>query len=200
MTGVQTYALPIFKKQVKNSFVLKSPIDYNLSFDREKDSVSSNMYDQDFFNKVVHVRSGIDAHCSLNIMYLFVSEESLSIQLTGAYFSDNDFVNKTMIIPGSFDIGKWCRPVECAFIAKKEFNEISINRGDDYSYIKFDTDKDLNFKKFIFSDKMKKMLAENSQSRSYNKKKFKPLEYWYDLFHNSKQKRIIMKEIKDNLI
>ena len=50
--------------------------------------------------------------------FLFFCEESLQMQQNGAHFNQNGFIDKTLIIPGKYDIGKWFRPLETPFIFK----------------------------------------------------------------------------------
>ena len=52
--------------------------------------------------------------------YIFFTDtKSLEMEVYPAFMESNDFVNKANLIPGVFDIGKWYRPLDCAFHLKK---------------------------------------------------------------------------------
>ena len=110
---------PSFNKQQKNVYALK--FGYTYGFEINKGNVKTEFYDQSFFNDTILLRDPKNKILSLGRMgYIFISETSLEIDLTGAYLDNNDFVNKTTVIPGSFDIGKWFRPLELGFIIKND--------------------------------------------------------------------------------
>ena len=188
---------PAFRKQTSNTFKLAFPFDYHLQF--EGQNIKTNMYDQRFFDAMISIRSPEMRMLSLNLHYIFVAEDSLEMMTAPSYMSDNDFANKTMVVPGQFDIGKWVRPLDCAFMMKKDINEVNINRGDEYLTVKFLTDEKVNLKKFFVSPKMANLIKQNVESKTY-KKKMQPLQYYYGLYQRAKMHKVIMKEIKANLM
>jgi hypothetical protein len=188
---------PAFRKQSSNTFKLSFPFDYRLSF--ENNNIKTDMYDQRFFDAMVSIRSPEMRMLSLNLHYLFVAEESLEMATYPSYMSDNDFAVKTILIPGQFDIGRWVRPLDCAFMMRKGFDEVNINRGDEYLTIKFLTDEKINLKKFFVSPILANLIKQNVESRTY-KKKAQPLQYYYNLYQRAKMHKLIMKEIKNNLM
>lgn len=198
LPGTNFYPCPAFKQQIQNSFRLQFPFDYNLLF--SNGNISSNMHDQTFFNTVLNIRSMPDKLLSFNLFYLFIAEESLNIDVTGCYFSDNDFVNKTMIVPGQFDIAKWVRPIDCAFIVKNNVDKIDIKTGDDFLNVKFLTDEKVTLKKFFPTKKLETLISHNVTARHYKSKMVEPLKYYYDLYRNAKMHKYIIKEVKDNLM
>lgn len=132
---------------IKNTFVFKSPIDMCLHIDIRDDIAklwSSNL-SQQIFEKLIDSRflskqeSGINPYPIIGIDFLNYFKASISTLLTvsPAYFHYNDFTNKTTVIPGEFDIGKWSRPIECVFEVKKNIESIEIKKGDAICYFKF---------------------------------------------------------------
>lgn len=188
---------PAFKKQINNTFKLTFPFDYHFQF--EDRNIKTNLYDQKFFDAMVVIRSLEMRMLSLNLHYIFVSEESLEMMTAPSYMSDNEFANKTIVIPGQFDIGKWVRPLDCAFMMKKGFDTLNVNRGDEYLTVKFLTDEKVNLKKFFVSPTMANLVKQNVESRTY-KKKAQTLQYYYSLYQQAKMHKLIMKEIKANLM
>ena len=191
---------PSVKDLTKKIYTLKFPYDYTIDIERKINYVSSRMYDQNFFDQYVQLRSIESGLISFRLYYIFFSEEEVEAQTSGAYFSNNSFTNNTRIIPGKLNIGKWFRPLDCAFLINEGVNELVTNKGDDYCYVNFLTNEDITLKRFHMTDTLNKILAQNIDAKTYMKKRFRPLGYWYDHFLQSKQKSLILKEIKENLM
>lgn len=188
---------PALRDLCKNTFRLQFPFDYKLNF---SDGVRSDLYDQKFFDTFVSVRHPPIRNYSLNLSYIFIAEKSLEIELTGCHFSDNDFANKTKMFPGKMNIGKWFRPLDCSFILKDNVTDLQLNRGDDYSYVKFLTDEPIEFKKFHPTEVISQIAVGNMNSRRYKLKPIEKLTYYYDLYKNAKYHNYLLKEIKNNLM
>ena len=189
---------PALKNQIRNSYTLRFPFDYHLEI--KDNNIFSNMYDQQFFDQVVNIRSLEHKLLGLRIFYLFISEDSLEMEVTGSYLGDNDFVNKTIVIPGQFNIGKWTRNLELSFLLKNNINEIKINKGDPYLNVKFLTDEHVNLKKFYPTDQLLKIIKQNLNVPKYKIKLVEPLQYYYDLYKQSKMHNAVIREIKNNLL
>ena len=189
---------PAVRQQLKNVFSLKFPFDNEITFDDE--NLTTSKYDQEFWNYMIKIRSLKDKNLGFNIKYLFVSEESVEVESTACWFSQNDFVNKTILVPGKFNIGKWTRPLDCAFLVKDGYNSIKINRGDDYSYLKINTDEEVVLKKFYITDKLKQIMFSNLKTRQYKIKPIEKLAYYYNLYEKAKMHKLVMREIKSNLM
>ena len=161
----------------------------------------SDYYDQAFFDGYVTLRNAKYNIFSLNIHYLFVCEESLNINLTGVNFSTNDFVQKTHLIPGKFNIGKWYRNLDCGFVLNDNHKELNIEKGKEYCYVNFQTDEKVNLKKFYLTDKIKKMISgEIIGMKNYKKEKSYSLEHSYEMFEKSQLRKYMLKEIRKNTL
>lgn len=186
---------PAFNKNLTNLFALRSLYDYEFSI--ENDQVSTPYYDKEFFEKHVHIRSYPTKFCSFHNRYIFFTDEpSLNVTFYEyPYLEDNNITQRCMPVTGQFDIGKWFRNTEFAFYLKNGVSTFKIQREEIYSYVRFHTDEQINFKQFRWSDKF----------RSYNNDGFnlnfngylKTLENYYKAFKN---KKLILKEIKENLV
>lgn len=191
---------PAIHLQQKNVFKLKFPYQYKIDFDWENQYCSSPYYDQDFFDDNISVRSFQCRTIGIQLYPIFISEEPLEIEMTQAYTSDNNFVRNTILFPGQFDIGRWARPLSCDFIVRKGFNFVEFDRGDDWSFIKFKTDKKIIFKKFYCTQEIKQLYSQNIRSRDYKIKVVEKLSYYYDMFEQSRHKNRLLKLIKENLL
>lgn len=199
-SGHEYLVCPAARNQFHNVFALKFPFDYQLSFDFQNEQVNSSMYDQDFFSEFVWLRTPGKITYSLNIHYIFFCEQELELELTSAYWSENTFVNNTLIMPGRYDIGSWFRPLDCAFKLKQNVDNLIINRGDDFEYVKFNTKEKVELVKFHVNENLENLIYSIHKSRSYKRKKYMPLSYWYDMYTESKTKNLIKREILANIL
>lgn len=188
---------PAFSGHMNNTYSIKFPFDYKLSF--EDNNIKTDMYDQSFFNKFVLIRSIDNKFISITLPYLFFSEKSLEFLISSPYFSNNEFTKCNRVIPGKYNIGNWMRRIEIPIITDKENNDINIKKGDDALYVTFLTNKKIKLKKFFATDKIKYLVHNNLSLKNY-KKNFSSLDYFYKKFKMSKQKNLILKEIKNNLM
>lgn len=188
---------PSFNAYLKNVYAVKSLYDYKFSV--SKNEINSTMYNQDFFEKHVLIRSIEKKFFSFSNRYIFFTD-SKSLQMS-AYqhpiFEQNEISKRCMIVPGSYDIGKWFRPLEFPFVLKNDFDNFSVKYNDVLYYLKFHTEEKIVFKQFYFSDKLKTM-TDQIFSTSINKMtKFSGLSDFYAKF---KIKPLILKEINSNLL
>jgi hypothetical protein len=142
---------PAHTNFLKNTYVLKSPIDIELEIvvsDTTKDVYSKNL-PQHIFEQIIDFRflddneRGESPFPILGIDFLnsFTVDQSLLLQVFPAFMHQNDFTQKCTVIPGEFDIHKWVRPVELVFECHQQRQTIQIKKGDALSYFKFCTDE-----------------------------------------------------------
>ena len=187
----------------KNVFSLSSPI--NLSFQWTKRDLVTFNYNQDFYNKFIHIR---DLNSGLISFYCFrillFAEDDLEMELMPATLENNDFVNNTTIISGSYNIGRWFRPIDTTFFIKSQSvdKKICINEKDNLLYLKFKTNQDIEFKKFYLSDDIKKIVMHSLNHKNYmSDKNLKTyMKTIYDYFTESKTKNYLIKLINKNLM
>ena len=189
---------PSFNKELKNLYAIKSIYDYSFSIDNNS-TVNSVMYDQIFFDNHIVLRSVENKFFSFLNQYIFFTDEK-SLEMT-AYvypvYEENEITKRCMPVAGKFDIGKWFRPLEFPFILKKEFDMFTVKNEDVLYYLKFHTEKNINLKQFIMTDKLDKAFNSQRAVSSYKINSFPDLSIFYNLFKGKKQ---ILKEIKENLV
>jgi hypothetical protein len=189
---------PVFNKSLKNIYAIKSIYDY--SFKIQDNQCISPHYDQKFFDDHVLIRSFDKKFFSFINNYIFFTEEdSLRID---AYqypvFEENEITKRCMIIPGSFDIGKYFRNLEFAFILKKDFDEFVVNDKDVLYYLKFNTEEKINFKEFKMNEDLIKMAKQVRTVNAFtNNQKDISIDLWYNKFRG---KKYILNKIKENLL
>lgn len=185
---------PAFNSNLKNLFVLRSIYDY--SFKIENNNIISESQDQNFFNNHVTIRSFNKKFFSFKNNYIFFTDVP-SLKVTFYEFpflEDNNITQRCMIPCGIFDIGKWFRNTEFSFFLKQNINDFKIEKNEIYSYMRFHTDEKINFIQFRYNFKLSEY---NKDGFQLTKNPLKSLENYYKSF---KTKKLILKEIKENLI
>jgi hypothetical protein len=185
---------------VKNVFTCSSPLKLTLTLTKER--LITPDHNQDFFDKNIFVRNAKHGFLSSPLFHavFFTEEPSLVVIQKTAVYSDNEFTRKAGIIEGNMDIGQWLRPFDIAFYFKEE-GTININYEDVLFYIEFLTDKKIIFKRFDATASLLKYSSyctELKKTRSFSLKTY--LQECYNFFNRSKLKKLILKEIKDNLM
>jgi hypothetical protein len=196
-TGIEL--CPGIKDYTKNTFSVKSIYDYNFEIIPEKKETFSNLYDQDFFNKHVSIRSIEDKLFSFSQQYVFFTEEK-NLEMSAnifPYLEDNNITKNCIIVPGTVNIGQWFRVTDFVFYLKNNQNKFEIKEEEIYQYIKFNTNKKIIFKQFIINDKINKYLLDVSSARKFRETKNRQLRDYYLML---KHKKYIIKEIKSSLI
>jgi hypothetical protein len=189
---------PAFKDTCRNTYALHTPVDYELTY--EGQDITTEMYDEPFFQNVVNIRdTSFQRMTSLNFKYVLFSEQEIEAEIIPCFLTSNGFTDNADLIPGKINIGKWMRPVECAYFAKLGDRTISFKEGEPFAFVRFHTDEKVRLRKFNWTARLDHIVRSNLQSRIY-KPRFMNLQYYYDLFGKSNIRKTILKEINDNLL
>ena len=190
---------PATKKYMQNIFSLKSIFSYDFKIDQNAGQVTTSFYDQGFFENHVTVRSQEDKLFSFMQRFCFYTEEKSLLISAGIspFLEDNDITKRCIVIPGTFDIGKWFRQLDFAFYLKNDYDEFKIKEDDIYQYIKFHTDEKIIFKQFRVTPKLQELIYDIDWAKDFRLPKLRSLEEYYSMM---KHKKMITKEIKNNLV
>lgn len=172
---------------LRNTWVFCAPFDLTLEIeiDTATDMVRIHCENisQEIFEHIVDTRFlskskrttnpypliGLDWLC------VFTCEEPLMLQVFPAFMHRNDFTDKTTVIPGEYDIGRWTRPIESVFEIRSNRERIVIKKGDAISYMKFSSDEQI---KMIKSSVPWNEIAQCNDIRNANL--FRPLSERYN--------------------
>lgn len=184
---------PGFQNSIKNTFIIRNPINMSILINDNGIFPTNNKSIElvPFWIKKDNSRHLGVVNYHLN--YIFFSEE-LEISTFPAYLHNTDFQSKLTYIPGSFNIGKWFRPIEGAFELKENTTEVSIKESDPLYYIKFHTNEKIKFVRFEMSSKLYQMTLGCMNYKKINHNC--PLNYLYKLFYKTQANRLISKEIQ----
>jgi len=187
---------PSFNTNLKNLYALRSI--YNYSFKTDENQVWSEERDQEFFDLHVNIRDIKRRLFSFKQCFLFFTEED-SLPVTFyeyPYLEDNNITERCMIVAGQFDIGKWFKNTEFAFYLKKDHNEFKIEQDEIFTYLRFHTNEKINFKQFRPTQRITDLVGDGFACNQIWQP-LRKLENYYKIFKN---KRLALKEIKENLI
>lgn len=185
---------PSFNHNLNNLYAIRSIYDYD--FKIEQGEIKTEKFDQTFFNDHVTVRSLEKKFFSFRHKYIFFTDDpTLNVTFYEyPFLEDNNITERCMIPSGIFDIGKWFRNSEFSFFLKENYDQFKIEKGEIYSYIRFHTDKKIKFKQFRYTQKLSDYNYDGFQ---LTRSPLKRLENYYKSFKN---KKLILKEIKENLL
>jgi len=188
---------PALRETLKNTFGLKSLFDYSIQF--VDGSITSNNYSQSFFDKMVLLRDFNSRQASFKHFYVFIAEDdSLIMEYNPTILENNSFSKSAMLIPGTIDVGKYVRNLDMAFHCRED--EMNIEEDDIYAYVKFRTDKKVEFKRFLWNDKYEEIVDQTAFLISERKHNFKPLDWFYKKQRVINTKRRILEVVKNQLL
>ena len=186
---------PSFNGNLKNLYNLRSLYTYDFKINSDG-LLTTDKFDQRFFDEHVVIRSLKNKFFSFKNRYIFFTEEpSLKVTLYEYPFLEDNNITERCIIPaGVFDIGKWFRNTEFAFFLKKDFNEFKIEKDEVYAYVRFHTEEKIKFVQFRYTQRLGEF---NNDGFNLSRSFLKNLENYYKAFKN---KKLILKEIKENIL
>jgi len=192
---------PAILDELQNVYGVKPYYDYRLNIDAN-DYISAVDYDQKFFDSHILVRSEKIISFSTNHIFFAPYEKSLLISQIAPSLEDNEIANSTITIPGQFDIGKYFRTLDYAFIIKKKTTSIKFLRNQICFYVRFHTTRPIVFRQFFWDKEINEyyhpMMAVK-RNKYMNDPVGTILSYYYKLFDKFQFKKKIIKIIEKNL-
>lgn len=188
---------PFLHSHLENIYELHSPYEY--SFKVEGQSIVSSFYNKNFFDKHIIIRSIEKKAFSFLMPYIFFTEEnSLEVSLPSfPYLEDNNISQRCIPFVGTIDIGKYFRPMDFGFLLKDTYDEFIINNNEIFGYADFKTKEKIIFKQFYPTEKIYSFIKNVSNTKNNRMLSFFSPENYYN---NFKLKKLVLKEIKDNLV
>lgn len=117
-----------------NVFTVYSPFTFTVKFNREQNNV--HVDGDNVLHKAEYNPDG-SAEIQLYPQYVLRSSESVLVQLLPPLLSVNKL--PAYVASGEYDISKWYRPVNTAFIVPKDVTELTIKEGDPLFSLRFVT-------------------------------------------------------------
>ncbi len=158
---------PGLSNYLKNTYIIRSPYDFNLTVTKEWD-VQSDRFGQAFFNENVSVRNPQTHKDPLIIQtfpkYLFITnyKKPVTVSVIPWMFKANPYG----IVPGSFDITQWIRPVNLAMEVYQP-GVIEFKRGEPLYAVRFETDDTVRLDRGEFTEDIKQTMASCLNVQNY---------------------------------
>jgi hypothetical protein len=168
---------PALKDYYANTFAIRCPVDITLSVETDGMGgkyLRSHEFDQVFYDTHVYDRPNENSFfhmASLQFSYLFVSESPIMMEMLPPTFSVSSAVANTRMVPGTFDISKWYRPISFSFEIIDDTKPLAFKRGDVLFYVRFITDKKVNLTRKIVGSESLEIVSAFEAIKFYFPKK-----------------------------
>lgn len=117
-----------------NCFTVYSPFSAKFKFDRANNKI--DMFGDNNLNTARYNEDG-DVELQLFPQYVFRSTKPVLVQLLPPMLTTP--IQNAFVVPGEFDISRWLRPLNTAFIVPKHVEEFEIKEGDPLFSVRFVT-------------------------------------------------------------
>lgn len=134
-------ACPSFVDYCKNTFVITAPFDMELTIDRNN-QVLNTSFSQNLYDAFVENRGFMQSsHFTVTLppSYIFYSDETVVMESMPCFLQHGQHLDGLHLVPGTFDISKWIRPVDFTIQISEHKNKISLKKGDPLFYVRFRT-------------------------------------------------------------
>ena len=191
------YKCPAFTDEIRKILVVKAGYDFDFELDQKTGAWHGS--NPEWISKYVHLNN-LEHHGLIQFTtdVVMFSPKSVKITVMHPFMHHNDLTNVGSGIQGTYDIGKWFRPLQAAYYMKPNQPKLkfSVRQGDPLFYVKVDTDEPIKIHQFHETQAMREILLSCLQLKQTRHKIF-TLQEAYARFkmHNFRKK--IMKEIKE---
>ena len=210
------FRCPAVSNVTKNTFLLKNPVETHIQIDPvnwdkkapegltpELDNSRIRILSKNWIQcDIVHQSNLSD--CTLfayGLRWIFFTEDdSMNMNLTSPWFTNSPHLKYGAVVPGQFDIGKWFRSIALEYNVwpNDSNNEFKILADEVVGSVSFDTPNDIELVRFEMSESLIKYSRATASSSSWYSNV--PLLKRFKMFEEAKMKRLILKEIKKNIV
>jgi len=192
------YSCRSFLQYTKNMYLMKNPFDINVRIEKSKVfNLGNRSLDNLYLNRVMQTTNGYNLNYQPG--YIFFSETPLEIEVLSPFMHKSNFCKNGYIVPGSYDISKWFRPINPALqLYDNSDKEIQSEKGDALMYINFKTNDSVRLKRFEITQELENIMYATTEYKKYDSNR--SLSYLYDKFIQSGLSKKTLKIIKENLI
>jgi hypothetical protein len=133
-----------------------------------------------------------------NLAWFFFSEEELTMKFSAPYFPASSPMKNARLASGSFDIGRWLRPVNLEYYVPIDAPGFSVEEDQPLAFVEFDTDRPIVLQRFNMDQRLANITTEIVESDRYSF--LRNLQDRYNLFTKTRMRDVILSEIKKNLV
>jgi hypothetical protein len=192
------YSCRSFLQYTKNMYLMKNPFNINVRIEKSKIfNFGDRSLDNLYLNRVMQTTNGHNLNYEPG--YIFFSETPLEIEVLSPFMHKSNFCKNGYIVPGSYDISKWFRPVNPALqLYDNSDKEVQSDKGDPLMYINFKTNENVRLKRFNITQEIENIMYATTAYKKYDSNR--SLSYLYDKFIQSGLNKKTLRLIKENLI
>lgn len=186
-----------FLASVKNTFILRLPFSTSFGLDNELgvfpiDSDPENM--RFVALKQPSVKESLTFTVRGN--WIFWCEEPLEMTSMPAFYHPKVF--NGYYIGGSFDIGRWFRPIEGAIQLEQGVNAVAIQRNDPIAYVRFQTPEPIQLKRFYLTKELEELCWGCIKYKRHEPQR--ALSFLYSKFTDKGLNKVITKRVKESVV
>jgi hypothetical protein len=191
---------PAFNNSIKNTFVFRAPTDVNIRFTARE--MFNHLDPNRPFDPETIKPKAPSLINSTTVQYkpswVFFCEETMLMQTSPPYMHQHTVAKHGYIVPGSFDISNWFRPVESAIQLWPNQNEVQINQDDPLLYVNFINSQPVKLQKFYLTNELYDIGMSCVNLKGYRFER--SLSKLYNIFQSSRLKNKLLDGIKNNLL
>jgi hypothetical protein len=193
------FLCPAVTDRVKRTFVFRNNTQTSIHYDTVLKKVTP-LGDYSINSYFVRPPS-VEGTALINfaLSYIFFCEESLTALMSPPTMHDAPWTKEATLPLAGYDVGKWFRKINFEIQAWKPEGELTLNDGDPLFYMEFITDRPVVLKRFELNNRLGSYTRACIDSPGYFGK-YLPLTARYKRFMETKMNRLVINEIKRNLV
>jgi hypothetical protein len=188
---------PSVKNFYHNMYGIPALRDYHLNI--SKTQTYSKLLNQAYYDREVKVTNQDKRSIQYGKIFLFTEQKNLLVTVSYPPFLEKT-IQHANYITGQLDVGKYPRAMQASiqFLHDTDWN---IRKDDLLWYIKFHTKEKIKFIPFRLTEKMMILYAHAPRIKTIQDRKrpFTSLIPFYTAIKNAGIKKLLLKEIKQNL-
>jgi len=130
--------------------------------------------------------------------WIFFSEESIKMHVYQPYMHQTEAFKYGYVASGSYDIGKWFRPVNATYNLWEGNDYISVKQNDPLIYLDFDIDEKVELREFSINQEILDISQACLGYKNYRPNQ--PFSKIYEVFEKSGNRKRLINEIKKSII
>jgi hypothetical protein len=140
--GSDILPCPAIQGYFKNTYLIRCPVDFTIIPKPNAKTYSIDRFDQKFFNEWCIRRPNDFINpdrpiCTLGPKMVFVADEDVIIESLPAMMHDSPTLRNIRVIPGTYNIHRWIRPLDFTFEILDPSQPLEFKRGDPLFYVRF---------------------------------------------------------------
>lgn len=135
----------------------------------------------------------------LSLSWVFFCEEDITAYTQAPYMHKPTFLNQGVIVPGAYNIGSWFRRLPAEMHMWSSSGTITIDEDEPLFYLELATTRPIILKRFTLNQDLIKILDDCTAAPGIFEKHL-PLVDRYKRFKETSTNKLVIKEIKKNLV